>query len=131
LPFIALTASSLSAQPLLKTSTDLATAGYFQLSWNGSDSQNSYQLQQSADASFASPITIYNGTDTASVLSGLSDGAYHYRVLDQKGEASNIITVEVTHHSLNKAFAFFGLGALMFVILVVVLVSASRTKDPS
>jgi len=122
-------ASPASAQPALKSSTDLATAGYFQLSWGSTDSNMAFELQQSADPSFATYKTIYQGADAASVRSGLSDGTYHYRVLDDVGGTSNTVTVKVMHHTLSKAFGFFGLGALMFVILVVVLVSASRKKD--
>ena len=122
-------AAPVSAQPSLKTNTELATAGYFQLSWHDSNANPSYQLQQANDPAFSDFKTLYQGTDTASVLSGLANGVYYYRVLDQHGKASNVIKVEVSHHSLNKAFAFFALGAVMFVILLVVLVSANRTKD--
>lgn len=126
---IVCTASPAFAQNLLTSNTDLATAGYFQLSWQASASSPSYRLQQSADSDFSNAQTIYQGTDTASVLSGLSDGRYYFRVLDHLGTPSNIVTVQVKHHSLSKAFGFFALGACMFVILLVVLLTASRQKE--
>ncbi len=128
---MALTAQVVYAQPLLTTSTDLATAGYFQLSWENSYSGSSYQLQQSAVASFSNNKTLYQGSDTASFLSGLSNGTYYFRVLDNQGNVSNIVTVTVAHHSLKQAFSFFALGGLMFIILVIVLLTANRTKEAS
>lgn len=120
-----------AAQPQLNANTELATAGYFQLSWQTNDQHAPYVLQQSLTSSFSTSKTIYSGTDTASVLSGLSNGTYHFRVLDSEALASNVVTVTVAHHSLTKAFSFFALGALMFVILIIVLVSASRQKEIS
>lgn len=128
LPIIVLMASPTSAQPLLKTNTDLSTAGYFQLNWDSPESGTNYQLQQASDPSFSSYKPIYEGDNTASVLSGLSDGFYHFRVLDEQGVASNIVTVRVQHHSLEKAIAFFSLGAVMFLILLTVLVASNRSE---
>ncbi len=119
----------LAAQPQLNANTDLATAGYFQLSWEANVQSAPYVLQQSLTPSFSNSTTIYVGTDTASVRSGLSNGTYHFRLLDGEGMPSNIVTVQVAHHSLTKAFSFFALGVLMFVILVAVLVSASRGEE--
>lgn len=122
-------ASPLLAQVQLSTNTDLATAGYFQLTWSTDSQSAPYVLQQSLTPSFSNYKIHYQGTDTASVLSGLSNGTYHFRVLDKQEVASNIISVEVKHHSLGKAFGFFALGALMFCILIAVLIAASRKKE--
>ncbi len=122
-------ASPLLAQVQLSTNTDLATAGYFQLTWRADSQGAPFVLQQSLTPSFSNSKTLYQGTDTASVLSGLSDGIYYFRVLDKQEVASNIISVEVKHHTLGKAFGFFALGALMFIILVTVLINASRKEE--
>lgn len=122
-------ASPLLAQVQLNSNTDVATAGYFQLSWRADLQTAPYVLQQSQSPSFSNPKTRYQGTDTATVLSGVPDGTYHFRVLDKTGTASNSISVEVKHHSLEKAFGFFTLGALMFVILIAVLITASRKEE--
>lgn len=121
--------SPLCAQIQLDSNTNMATAGYFQLTWSGDPQQAPYVLQQSITPSFSKHITLYQGADTASLQSGLSDGTYHYRVLGSQGVVSNSVQVEVKHHALKKAFSFFALGAVMFLILLVVLITASRKGE--
>lgn len=108
--------------------TPLSTAGYFNLSWS-SDRPAPYIVQQSLDASFNQVKTIYQGSDQASVMSGLPDGQYFYRMQASAGQWSEAVKVEVKHHSLEKAFAFFTAGAVMLFILVFVLIKGARHAE--
>ena len=123
--------------PLLTTDTQLATAGYYQLSWRPGSAQVShkalhFELQQSATADFQSVKTIYRGPDRASVISGQPDGDYYYRIRamnDQTSTAwSRPVVVEVRHHSLVRALGFFATGAAVFFVTLLFIVFRSRHR---
>lgn len=128
------TAEVCIAQPLLESNTELATAGYFQLKWKLPDEKERkvevFTLQTSANPDFSTATrTIYQGPDSSSVISGLADGTYYYRVSDSfSGQNSPVLKVEVKHHSISRALIFFGLGTLMFVFTVVVLLKGSSKE---
>lgn len=117
---LALPAGGVLAQPVLQTDTTLATAGYFRLTWPGASGE--FELQQAGTDDFQDARLIYQGPDTASVVSGLPDGDYFYRVR-QRGETrwSETLHIEVRHHPLNRAFGFFLLGAVMFAATLGIL----------
>ena len=119
--------SFVNAAPVLGSDTLLSTAGYFRLSWSAPSAQGSvvhrYELQQADSEDFYQPQTIYAGHDEASVISGLSDQVYFYRVtFEGSRDWSEPLRVEVKHHSLTRAVVFFALGSLMFVVLLFVLI---------
>ncbi|MGY6277356.1 hypothetical protein [Methylomonas sp. MgM2] len=116
------------ASPKINSDTKLATAGYFQLRWHD-ESDGSFQLQQASNLDFADAVTIYQGPDQATVVSGLPDGDYFYRIRGNGQAWSEPLKVSVQHHSLAKAFAFFGLGAGMFVAMLAVLLKGVRCKE--
>lgn len=117
------------AQPQLLSDTSIATAGYFQLHWTNVVRQP-VELQQSISSDFSDAITLYQGSDNASVLSGLSDAKYYFRIRDGSGEEwSKPINVVVKHHSLYRAWAFFILGAVMFAALLLVLIRGNRSSQ--
>ena len=122
--------------PVLTSDTKLATAGYYQLSWQpgirgASDKKFLFELQQSPDAGFHTTKVIYRGPDRASVISGLPDGDYYYRVriiqADRTASAwSHPMAIKVQHHSLIKAVWFFITGAAVFFITLFFIVVKSR-----
>lgn len=122
--------SAICASPKISSDSKLSTAGYFQLSWQD-DSAHSFQLQQATRADFREAVTLYQGSDQATVISGLPDGDYFYRVANENHQLSKPIKVSVKHHSLSKALAFFGLGAVMFVIMVSLLIRGATRKETS
>lgn len=135
-------AFSVSAEPVLPvltSDTKLATAGYYQLSWRpGLDGAPSkifhYELQQAVETDFKTTKIIYQGTDRASVISGLPNGKYYYRVrvirqASSPGAWSEPVCIEVHHHSLVKALWFFATGAVVFFMTLFFIVSKSR-KSP-
>ncbi|MFN2348212.1 MAG: fibronectin type III domain-containing protein [Thioalkalivibrio sp.] len=116
-------------QPTLSASTERATGGYFSLSWDGA-SDMPYELQEAREPGFDSPRSIYEGRDTASVISGKPDGDFFYRVraLNKAGPGpwSEPARVSVAHHSLARALQFFFVGALVFAVLVTVIIRGTR-----
>ena len=130
-----LTAAStqvLASVPQLMSDSEQATAGYFQLSWEG-DEGSDYLLQEANDPNFSQFTTLYEGPDTARLVSGRSDGTYYYRIRyrDQAEDAnawSNVTTVEVAHHPLSRAFMFFTLGAIVFIATLTVVVMGNKSS---
>ncbi|MCG8312573.1 MAG: hypothetical protein MI976_05105 [Pseudomonadales bacterium] len=107
----------------LQASESLSTAGYFNLSWDKSAQNHDFVLQQASSRGFDSPVEWRLGKTASFSMSGLENGTYYYRVgYWPKPQAwSNVVQVQVQHHSLGKAFAIFSLGALIFLVLVVVI----------
>lgn len=120
--------SAALASPQINSDTKLSTAGYFQLRWQDSASQ-SFQLQQASNAAFRDAATLYRGPDQATVISGLPDGDYFYRIRGDEQQWSEPLKVSVKHHSLGKALGFFGLGASMFLVMLVLLIKGARRKE--
>lgn len=121
------------AAPTLEADTQLATAGYYQLQWDGADATD-HELQESPRASFNDAVTLYRGTDRATMLTGRPDGEYHYRLRalheDGPGPWSKTLRVEVLHHPLSRALLFFAMGALVFLAtLAAILVGNRRQGD--
>ncbi|MEJ2456201.1 MAG: fibronectin type III domain-containing protein [Candidatus Thiodiazotropha sp.] len=106
----------------LEISPQLSTSGTFNLSWQGAEGERYRLFQLDADAS---PRLIYQGTDTARVMTGLPSGDYTYRIEGESGR-SEPRNVTVAHHSLTRAFSFFGVGLLVFVATVILVVRGER-----
>lgn len=106
----------------LTVSPEHSTSGTFNLSWQGPEGET-YRLLQLTDDN--ENRLIYQGTDTARVMTGLPSGDYTYRVETVDG-ASEPRSVTVAHHSLTRAFSFFGVGLLVFVASVLLVVRGAR-----
>lgn len=122
-------------QPVeLKTDSETATAGFFHLRWHLDNYTGNWQLQESQHAELQSYKVLYNGPDLARVISGKSDGIYYYRVVTDVTSAprmSNIIKITVAHHSLNNAFIFFVIGALIFLAILISIFKGNRRNIQS
>jgi hypothetical protein len=118
-----------SAQsPRLEANPQLATAGFYQLRWY---SARPVELEEAQAPDFSSSRTIYEGSDAARVMSGKPDGVFYYRVRDSDdGTFSNVVEVTVRHHSLQRAFAFFGLGAVVFLATLLLIATGARGGSP-
>ncbi len=94
-----------------------------------------YELQQAEDSLFETARVRYRGPDLATYVSGLPDGSYYYRVRsfnkaeDQYSEWSPTVLVMVKHHSLGLAFTLFSIGAVVFILTVLVVVIGAH-KNP-
>lgn len=125
--------------PVLTSDTTLATAGYYQLSWqpgiHGASHKNiSFELQQATSADFIQAEVLYQGQDLARVISGMPDGDYYYRLRRFQDSTipshwSQPLHIQVKHHSLQKALVFFIAGALVFLITMLFVVHRSHNLN--
>jgi hypothetical protein len=85
-------------------------------------------VQEATSPGFASPRVVYRGSDNARVMSGKPDGDWYYRArtAGSASEFGNVAKVQVRHHSVARAFGFFSLGALVFLVTLAVIIKGAR-----
>jgi hypothetical protein len=108
----------------------LSNDGRIVVSWE-SPSDGQVHIQQALDGRFETPSTLYRGSDSASVITGLVDGDYHYRGrLERRdgtySEWSPAINISVEHHSLPRAISFFLLGLVVFMATLLLIIFGAR-----
>jgi hypothetical protein len=133
-----LTSLVASAGPPTLTASGDSGAGYLTLTWEeppGSSTETAgvFELESATDRDFRDAARIYRGRHMASLLSGLEDGTYWYRVrrIDDDASApswSKPVEFRVEHHSLALAGGLFALGALVFGLTASVIVR--KREDP-
>ncbi|MEJ2609076.1 MAG: hypothetical protein P8179_03090 [Candidatus Thiodiazotropha sp.] len=106
----------------LEVSPSHSNTGTFNLIWHGSKGET-YRLVQLIDHN--DKQLIYQGTDTARVMTGLPNGTYRYQVQGETGW-SKPCSVTVAHHSLIRAFSFFSLGILVFLATLFIVVRGEK-----
>lgn len=88
--------------------------GTIDLVWRGESGP--YELQQARDGSFADARTRYEGEDAETVLTGLADGIYHFRVREvANGEWSEPLVLNVESMNRGTLFLLLGTGAFVAV----------------
>jgi len=89
-----------------------------------------FLLEMSSSLVFDDAVTLYQGQDQATFVSGLANGSYYYRVsvmIDhQLGPWSHPLLLEVEHYSMTFAISLFVLGFLTFVAILSVIVIGNR-----
>ena len=120
------------AVPTLKSDSNESAAGYYQLHWSNNHAGD-FVLQESSSPDFSSAELLYQGPDTATLVSGRKNGTYFYRVrsADDESDWSNSVKVNVTHHPLSRAFMFFSLGALVFVATLTMVIRGNLAHRPT
>lgn len=124
-------AAAAADAPQLQTDSTNPSGGYYRLTWEWPEERNRrFELQEAGSRDFAAPQTLYMGPDRASVLSGRSDGVFYYRVRvnpesGSPGPWSEAVEVRVEHHPLSRAFAFFAVGAVVFLATLVLVVGGT------
>jgi len=118
----------------LRSDTEVATAGYYQLTWDADTDIKSpvYQIEEASNPDFSSATVLYQGPDEATMVTGRGNGHYYYRarIVGAPGEAgqwSATTEVIVKHHSLTRAFSFFTVGAIVFIAIFVAVMVGNRT----
>jgi len=120
-----LTAAPAAAAPAFVDPPQASTDGGFTLSW---EADTPVQLEQATGPAHADPRIIYEGGDTSTVISGLPDGEYRFRLRAADADAwADEARVRVEHHSLARAFGFFAVGGLVFLVLIVAILRG-RTR---
>ena len=120
--------------PDLESDSEVATAGFYQLTWQGDEAAGTFELQEATQPDLADARDFYRGPDLATVFSGQPNGDYYYRIRAIDGETvspwSPTVHVVVQHHSLARAFTFLALGALVFIATVVLILRGeARTRS--
>jgi hypothetical protein len=118
--------------PHLTVAPMVSSDGKATISWSLPESA-SVDLQKSHDLAFSNPVTLYQGVDEATVVTGLSNGEYHFRVrvVQASGQVSpwsEPVTLSVEHHSLVRAFIFFGIGAIVFIATLFLIFLGARRQ---
>ncbi|WP_018175089.1 MULTISPECIES: hypothetical protein [unclassified Thioalkalivibrio] len=100
--------------------------GGLTLEWNA---EGPVELEQASGPDFDDARVIYRGGDTSSVISGLPDGEYRFRLrADGADDWADEARIDVAHHSLARAFGFFALGGVVFLVLIVAILRG-RPRD--
>ena len=108
-------------------SDDGLAAGYATVAWADVPGENFVLEEKTTSNGW---VVVYSGPDRATTLSGRADGAYEFRLKADGKPVGEPLSLVVSHHPLDRAWAFFSIGALMFVLLTVVLVRGSRQPIP-
>lgn len=107
---------ALSAQPVFDAPPERSTDGGFTLAW---EADNAVVLEQATAPGHEDARVLYQGGDSSTVISGLPDGEYRFRLRAAEADAwADQTTVVVEHHSLARAFGFFTVGAIVFLVLI-------------
>jgi hypothetical protein len=100
------------------------SAGFFTLDWSGGER---FELEQASGPGHEDARIIYRGGDTSTIVSGLPDGEYRFRIRAEGTETwTDEAVVVVEHHGLGRAFLFFLLGAVLFTVLILAIASGRR-----
>lgn len=112
----------------IELTADVAVSdtGHFRLSWPAPGEGAVVTVEESTASDFLGARTIYQGAESATVISGRLDGTYHYRIRAGRGPWSEPVSVTVRHHSLAQAFAFLAVGAVVFVATALLIISGHR-----
>jgi hypothetical protein len=101
---------------VLNADRQLSTDGVVQLNW--SEDGRPVLLQRAVGPDLTAYRTLYRGTDSASLRTGLPDGDYSFRLrpLDRDGQPwSAPVQVRVRHHDAVRTWGLFGVGATVFL----------------
>jgi len=114
----------------LTVSPQESTDGVAKLSWNLPDTKV-VVIQRSDNPAFQRAVTLYQGEDTGTTITGLADGNYYFRAGSgamDSGEISwgNSVHLRVEHHPLSRAFLFFGIGVVVFLATLALIIGGSR-----
>jgi len=106
------------------TTPERDSAGFFTLDWTGAER---FELEQATGPAHEDARIIYRGSDTSTLISGLPDGEYRFRIRASGDAAwSDEAVVVVEHHGLGRAFLFFVLGAGVFTVLLLAIAGGRR-----
>lgn len=125
-----------------------SNAGYFSVEWSRSNTSQIDPKQVLIDSAEKSPLYLQLATSESFSpqlqlldvshqdkvhLTGYNEGTYYLRLLDeQQNVLSNVASVTVAHHSVLRVWLVFGVGAMMFIILIGYMISrAFRSKETS
>lgn len=110
----------------LSASTELSNEGYFVLNWQTPSPDATLIIEQASSSDFVNPVIREIAGEGAATITGLTDGNYFFRLVDENNVLSNTVQVSVAHHSLGRAAGFFLLGLILFSILVITILRGNK-----
>ena len=117
----------------LQLSPSHSTDGVAHLTWQ-TPAAAPVTLQQGTSPAFREARLLYRGSDSGTTVTGLPNGTYYFRIgADPDGSGAirwaEPVRLEVSHHSLQRAFAFFALGLAVFLGTLGLVVFGARRQD--
>lgn len=134
-----LSLAGLAAPPVFDgdpTSPVESPEGKAVLSWSwpeaAAGAAATFEVQQSTDPAFAPARVIYEGPDQATVVTGLPEGAYYYRVRVVAGSVpstdwSAVATVNVVYPGRRTVGWLMALGSVVFLATVTAVGAGHRS----
>ncbi len=113
----------------LTADTTLSSEGYFVLNWELSTPATNLALQQSQTPDFKKPLSRSINAIGSITITGLRDGDYYFRLVNDTEPSTQPLLVRVQHHSLERAGLVFGLGLLLFTTLVATILIGKRGRE--
>lgn len=113
---------------LSSSKSGISHDGHIKLQWEASpaDTPRIFEVQQAADEDFRDESVIYQGPDLGTFISGLKNGTYYFRVRAEGRDWSNVLRLEVKHHSLSLTFVLLGLGGMVFLCTAGMVIYGAR-----
>lgn len=101
--------------------------GVVTLQWEASGKE--VEVQRSVTPDFQKPRLVYRGTQTASVVTGLREGEYYFRIRDaEEAEWSPALAVRVEYISRTKLFVLLSLGGVVVMGTIGAIFSGYRSN---
>lgn len=89
--------------------------GVVAFGWSESDVGTEFELQQATTKSFSETKTRYRGPDRGSVITGLGEGTYFFRVrVSDADHWSAPVRVEVKYMNMALVWTLMGVGVFVF-----------------
>lgn len=110
-------------------------AGHFSLAWESDADDALFIVESSPSEDFAGAVVYFEGPQRQAYISGLEEGEHFFRIAvrnspeDDWSEWSEPASLTVAHHDLGVAFAFAGVGAVLFLCIVGFVIVAPRRVE--
>ena len=99
--------------------------GVIALKWNVKAGQV-VEVEQAGEAPDVSAVVIYSGTDAATLVTGLREGTFSFRIRDVNAPGwSEPVEVEVRYVSRGKLFSLMILGGIVVAATIFAIVSGA------
>ncbi len=114
-------------------SGSISEDGVVSLRWESEGDASAFELQQATQADFSNAQTRYEGPDRGSVITGLGEGSYFFRVRSADSQDwSEPVELTVQYMNMALVWTLMGVGLFVFVATVVAILRGhAQQGDPS
>lgn len=126
---LALAPTAFADPPSLSANPDVSNDGKVVLEFEKTENAE-IELQQATDPDFTDALTRYRGADPASVLTGLAEGDYYFRIrLTSEENWSAPVRVRVKFMKRGQLYLLLGTGLVVVAMIVLtILLGASQAR---